>query len=382
MNDKSTVLIVDDDLVNQEILSEALEEFYHLEYAGDGLECLAKVVEKAPDLILLDVAMPEMDGIETCQRLRANSEYCHLPILFLSALVSHEEKMRGYEAGGDDYICKPFDEGELLAKINLAIKHYHNRLEQEQTLKETSDSVMTTINWLGEQGNVIDFFRASFSTLSFDELCSEVFHLTQTFGLHCSLFIRSSQQGELYFSDDGSERPLELEFLNKINAVERFIELGPRAIFISDNALLLVRNMPVKDQELNGRLKDNLAIIIIAVQARVKALDMEQSILVKQNMLLDSVKFTKETLTVVEKNYKKMQLETSQIVSGISDGLFETFVTLDLNEVQEETLSQVVNNAQDGIDKLFRQGAALDTVFDEIVQRQVAVIDDIKGTKE
>jgi len=381
MSSDSIVLIVDDDLINQEILSEALEGFYQLEYAEDGLQCLAKVEEQMPDLILLDVAMPEMDGIETCRRLRANPKYCHLPILFLSALVSHEEKMRGYEAGGDDYISKPFDEGVLLAKIKLAIDNFHNCLEQEKNLKETSDSVMTTINWLGEQGNVIDFFRASFSTMNFSELATEVFNLTQTFGLHCSLMIRSSQQGQTYYSDDASERPLEMEFLQKVNAVERFIELGSRAIFIDDNALLLVRNMPVNDQELNGRLKDNLTIIIIAIQARVKALDMEQSILNKQKMLLDSVQFTKKTLTDVEKNYKTMQLETSRIVSGISDGLFETFVTLDLNETQEETLTKVVNDAQDGIDSLFQQGAALDTVFEEIVQRQVAVIDDINGNK-
>jgi len=379
MSEKSKVLIVDDDLVNQEILTEALEELYQLDYAVNGLECLKRVKQCTPDLVLLDVAMPEMDGIETCRRLRTDPKYCHLPILFLSALVSHEEKMRGYEAGGDDYISKPFDEGVLLAKIKLAIDNYQNCLEQEKNLKETSDSVMTTINWLGEQGNVIDFFRASFSTQDFDALANEVFNLTQTFALHCSLLIRSSQQGQKYYSGDGSERPLEKEFLQKVDAVERFIEFGSRAVFIADNALLLVRNMPIDDQELNGRIKDNLAIIIIAIQARVKALNMEQAILTKQEMLLDSVQFTRKTLTEVEKNYKTMQLETSRIVSGISDGLFETFVTLDLNETQEETLTQVVNDAQDGIDHLFQQGAALDTVFEEIVQRQVAVIDDIKG---
>jgi two-component system sensor histidine kinase/response regulator len=113
------ILIVDDIKQNIEIIKTFLEDVYILDYAESGEEALEKVPVFRPDLILLDIKMPQMDGYEVCETIRRNEEFDHIRIMMVSALTLIEERMKGYEAGADDYITKPFIAEELEAKIKV-----------------------------------------------------------------------------------------------------------------------------------------------------------------------------------------------------------------------------------------------------------------------
>ncbi|GAA4738906.1 response regulator transcription factor [Gordonia alkaliphila] len=110
------ILVVDDDRAVRESLRRSLTfNGYTVETAGDGLEALEKVVADRPDLIVLDVMMPRLDGLEVCRRLRAAGD--DLPILVLTARDSVSERVSGLDAGADDYLPKPFAMEELLARL-------------------------------------------------------------------------------------------------------------------------------------------------------------------------------------------------------------------------------------------------------------------------
>ncbi|MBU2649194.1 hybrid sensor histidine kinase/response regulator [bacterium] len=113
------ILIVDDIIQNIEIIKTFLEDVYILDSAESGEEALEKVPVFQPDLILLDIKMPGMDGYEVCKTIRQNEEYNHIRIMMVSALTMIEERLKGYETGADDYITKPFVVEELEAKINV-----------------------------------------------------------------------------------------------------------------------------------------------------------------------------------------------------------------------------------------------------------------------
>ena len=117
--DNSRVLIVDDNEFNRKSLSMLLlrSGIRNLEFAVDGVDGLAKTDSFRPDLILLDVAMPNMDGLEMCRRLRAGSRHSDLPILFQTALDSDEEQVACFTAGGNDFISKPIKPGECVARV-------------------------------------------------------------------------------------------------------------------------------------------------------------------------------------------------------------------------------------------------------------------------
>ena len=121
MGSKALILYVDDEPVNLIIMQEFLQDSYELITVNSGEGCLQQVAIQKPDLILLDVNMPEVDGLETCARLKADAETAEIPIVFVSALASQTELMAGYEAGGDDYITKPFSEEILQKKLQIVL---------------------------------------------------------------------------------------------------------------------------------------------------------------------------------------------------------------------------------------------------------------------
>ncbi len=120
-DNQKTILVVDDEETNIDILLEALGEDYDVSVAMDGEGALENVEEEQPDLILLDVMMPGMDGYEVCQKLKADSNTSQIPIIFISGKDSVEEKNKGLESGAVDYITKPFNASQVLDTVKKHI---------------------------------------------------------------------------------------------------------------------------------------------------------------------------------------------------------------------------------------------------------------------
>ena len=112
-----TVLIVDDTETNVDILVDTLGEDYDIAVAMDGESALEVVEEDSPDLILLDIMMPGMDGYEVCKRLKDNPETAAIPIIFLSALTKADEKQKGLKLGAVDFLTKPFNLSVMQDKV-------------------------------------------------------------------------------------------------------------------------------------------------------------------------------------------------------------------------------------------------------------------------
>ena len=141
MKHASTILIVDDDSVERETLRALLmERGYNLAFAPNGAEALEKAATLAPDLILLDVMMPGMDGFEVCQRLRADPLLAEVPIIMVTALDDQSTRLRGLEVGADDFLTKPYDHLELRARVRTItrLNRYH-RLLVERTQRQQAE---------------------------------------------------------------------------------------------------------------------------------------------------------------------------------------------------------------------------------------------------
>jgi adenylate cyclase len=127
------ILIVDDEPFNLDLLEQELEDQnYTIERANDGAEALDKVPSFLPDVILLDYMMPKMNGLEVLRRLRQDPSHKGIPVILLTAKATQEDKVRGLDAGADDYVIKPFDSFELLARVRamMRIKEMHDTLDE------------------------------------------------------------------------------------------------------------------------------------------------------------------------------------------------------------------------------------------------------------
>lgn len=119
---KRRLLLVDDDPLIRQLVIRALKADYLIDEAASGLEALAKVQLHPPDLVLLDLMMPGMDGYEVCQALRQNSTTATVPIIMLTALDQVDSKVQGFRTGADDYITKPFDLQELRTRVETHLR--------------------------------------------------------------------------------------------------------------------------------------------------------------------------------------------------------------------------------------------------------------------
>jgi diguanylate cyclase (GGDEF)-like protein len=145
--EQATILVVDDTPANlQVILKHLAEKGFRLLVARNGEAALKQAMISTPDLILLDVMMPPgIDGFETCRRLKQQDALKDIPVIFLTALSDSINKVKGIEAGGVDYISKPFDGAEVLARVNthLALHYYRKALEQtNRELQQANETLV------------------------------------------------------------------------------------------------------------------------------------------------------------------------------------------------------------------------------------------------
>jgi signal transduction histidine kinase len=130
---KHEILVVDDTLVTQQLIGDLLEaRGYRVRLCADGLSALEAVAASPPDLILLDIAMPKMNGYEVCIKLKMDERFRDIPIIFLSAYDEVMDKVMAFNVGGADYISKPFQIEEVLARIRTHIELHERQTEVEQ----------------------------------------------------------------------------------------------------------------------------------------------------------------------------------------------------------------------------------------------------------
>jgi two-component system, sensor histidine kinase and response regulator len=146
---KGTLLIVDDVPNNLKMLFSFLRDRdFKIRIAQDGEDALEQIAYSKPDLILLDVMMPRLDGFEVCRRLKANPETVDIPIIFMTALTDTVDKVQGFEIGAVDYLTKPVQQEEVLARIttHLSLSNLKKRLEQHILLREQDNHALQQRN--------------------------------------------------------------------------------------------------------------------------------------------------------------------------------------------------------------------------------------------
>jgi CheY-like chemotaxis protein len=137
------ILVVDDSEINRDVVVDLITSSIacRIRQAGDGAEALAMIRVQAPDLVLLDVNMPGMDGYQVCRAIRSDQDTAEIPVIFLTGQRDSEFIVSGFEAGGSDYVLKPYESRELLARV-----HVHLELKQQRDeLKRRNSELEATI---------------------------------------------------------------------------------------------------------------------------------------------------------------------------------------------------------------------------------------------
>lgn len=135
--ERSHILVVDDSTLDREMLQDALAaEGYQVQTAADGEEAMARVADQPPDVILLDVVMPRLDGFEVCRRLKSDPRTILIPVVMITSLAQTQERIHGIEVGADEFLSKPVNRQELMTRVRalLKLKRHTDELENAETV--------------------------------------------------------------------------------------------------------------------------------------------------------------------------------------------------------------------------------------------------------
>lgn len=194
MRERTKILAIDDDPSNLFIISEILGSMFDVKTCTCGLDCVETLQQFKADIVLLDISMPEISGYEVCKNIRQYEEFADIGIMFLSGLNHVEDRLAGYEAGGDDYICKPFDYEELLAKIKVYLKK-RDRFQDAKIApeKQQPDSPQQK-EYLEPSSDQNTLFQSQLK--KFSRYTNSVLYVQADFP-HCSVFCKKDEQSPL-----------------------------------------------------------------------------------------------------------------------------------------------------------------------------------------
>jgi signal transduction histidine kinase len=286
----ATILIVDDNPVNLEML---FQYFAHSAFktlvAQDGESALLQIEHTQPDLILLDILMPGIDGFETCRQLKANESTQDIPVIFMTALSATADKVKGFEVGGLDYITKPFQYEEVMARVNahLTIRRQQQQLQEQTALLEEKNTQLKELN-----ANKDKFF----SIIAHD-LKSPLAGLVVVANLIKENIERWSKN-EIKRSADQLQKSVDnlYALIENLLTWSRFQQgmMGYHPQFvdfqfiIARNVALLIQNARQKQIALRNSVQEQIPVFI----------DVNMIDVVVRNLLFNAIKFTKAGGTV------------------------------------------------------------------------------------
>jgi len=370
MNNSIKVLAVDDEPTNQFIIEELLDGLYDVHLVDSGQKCLDYLNKKTPDLILMDVKMPQMNGLETCKKIKALSSAKEIPVIFISAHSTEQERLEGYKVGGSDYVGKPFNEEELLNKIKLFVSTRQNIKQLEDTSNHAFKTAMTSMMNAGELGEVITYFRQSFICKDVQALSRLALSSISSFQHEGCVYFNMPTQGyfnqSFYQSTDHVDEVLEKKIMDKAKVHGRIVEYGSRLIFNAGAVSLMIKNVDFNDDKV-GRLKDHLAVIAEGLEERLESIQVSEYLEVKKRANSKAQLLAAETIEDIRTLFKNQRIKSMNIMSGITDQLEQSFFTLDLNERQEKHLSELLSEGETKMDTLYDAGTIMEDKLNAIV---------------
>lgn len=368
MNSKPVVLLVEDDDFAAIVAAEVLAEDYDVRHVGSGQAALDFVQKELPDLVLLDVEMPAMSGYDVCRSLRSESPISDRPVIFLSGRVTEEDRLAGYEAGGDDYLTKPVSADELRSKIRLALASHAEHLRLKADLSSAFSTAMTAMTSAAEVGAILQFLRTSLSCADYASLCREMLNTLAGYGLEANVQVRG-KQGSLSLGANGPCSPLEESVLSTMATHGRIFEFGSRIACSYEHVTVIVKSLSRDDPERQGRMRDNLAWLAEGADARVAALDAAAVMASHHAMLRQLTANTRNALQSIEESHRNHGIRNSLIFRELQQNFERSVLTLGITHSQEEELAEMIQNAALQAQALYNDGLAIGAHMEHILNQ-------------
>ncbi len=346
---KTKILLVDDDNDHIQLVQYLLKGRYELTVCQNGEEALVQFRHQIPDLVLLDVNMPGMDGYQVCRAIKEEDYEDDVAIIFVSGNDTVEERTKGYEAGGDDYIIKPFQVGEFRKKIDATARFQQSKKSLEAEQERARTVAFESMKEASQYGMVLQFIKDSFHQDSFQELIDALFRTLNQFSLDACLQVRLPEKTLCTRAFNQPCSPIEIDLFEELKSKGRLYVFGGRMVVNDQHVSLLVKNLPLEDENQVGRLKDVLALVVEGFEARLMDLQ-------RQDAILAVLERLDGTMDMVNSQFREYTHRNVEIMDELLMSMNESMHVLGLTEEQEQyyyglvekALTKLINNCDYG----------------------------------
>lgn len=373
MTEKAHILLVDDDPLIFHLEQSLLgDSDYRYSTAESGEDCLVRIMADRPEIILLDIMMSGLDGLKTCEHIRRSPDGQDIYIIFVSAQNDPDIRLAAYDAGGDDFLIKPLSASEIRHKVEFALRSRQEMAELRRNLNDTMNMAMTALSASGEMGVILHFFSRSFSCQSMEALTGAILDGLGSYGLSATVQLKYDG-GPLTLNSQRRCSLIEQELLaNLAQDTRRIFDYGSRTVVNFPHVTVLIKNMPLEDEDRYGRMKDNSALLIEGAEHRIQALANELAVRKRQQRLAAAMRSAQGELAEIRTDYARNQSEIATTLGGLERQVEDTFSRLDLTEGQEAALMAVVQ-------PMARKAYALEEQTEKNDARLSKVLDDLQG---
>lgn len=339
------VLVIDDDKVAQKFIGKSLSDGFDVRTASNGDDGIGQARDWNPQLILLDVEMPGKNGFEVCQILKSNEQTATIPVVFLSGRTGLEEKMRGYEVGGEDFLVKPMDAKELNAKVKRLTETENQKKVLSTEVESVRQTAINAITDSSELGKAIRFVEQTFSITSFDSLAECLFRFLEEIELKTCILFDLPNFTQCYSFARTNASPLEHELMTTLRSEKRFYDFGCRTQINYTNVALLIKNMPSEDKVRYGRIKDLLPFVLAAADEKVRILGNESHLRHKADKLSRNIDHVKIKLSTIADSILENQQSLSGTIKAMMEKLDENIPRMGLEDDQEAFIINTLDKA-------------------------------------
>ena len=348
--DNPLVLVVDPDPIHQEILDGMLGQSMTVILASTAKEGLEIFDFKHPDLVILEIDIPDMNGYDLCRTLREHSGEAACAIIFLAEAMSLEDKMEGYRYGCDDFITKPFQPEEVVVKAQRTLEI---KKVQKKILKESSEAMHTALIAMkqsSDMGFILRFMEGNATCRDFTTLGQALIDLLKHLSLQASLVFKVKPKNIFVGSPYDS---LDVKQFNMCFEKERFVVQGDKLVVNQNIVSLLISNMPQANSKAYSELKDVLSMLMSSVEARAVSIDLDIQHKKKQNVRLEKTldkchQHLADVSATLAGHGDSMGIISNDLVHDIKDICLASSLSVDhensIVDVFEDSLSRITQS--------------------------------------
>ncbi|GAA5315635.1 MAG: hypothetical protein AseanaTS_08400 [Candidatus Pelagadaptatus aseana] len=331
------VLIVEDDLIYQDLIGEILSANYKLLFATNEMDALEIIKQQEPNIVLIDIHLPEGSGLNIAQQISSDYEESHISIVMMSGDDSKDNRVASYLAGAIDFLKKPLALVDLVTKIDRIAGYHKKRSAISASLSDTEVLAFQSMRDASRYGEIVQFMKDVSHARDESTIARAFFKFMGNQGLQSSVIFR--QKGATYSFDCSgiSCSPTEINVYEILREKGRLYAFGSRLMVNDNHVSFLIKNMP-EEESLAGQVRDYVAALVEGMESRYRAIIQAQAL---EAIAMELTEAAGQAAASLEASHS----DRERLIEKIGEDVKMSFHVLDLTSEQESYLTSIIQEA-------------------------------------